>query len=253
MLGPELDITKVHTNWVLEVGGLGSHSSSQPSPAPNGSDEATADVTKQVPESHWLLNARQTISNWGRALTMVQREARGFVIRLLEVGGGGGREVGGLQAWGRTVSEGEEEEGVTAGACERKGEHSMRTPGPGPGQSRSMEGRNQELSLGHRKAENLIQVVGFMSLELREEARVGDEAGTASASVWHLKPWMDELTRAEMCTEGEDQAPGPPTVGGKTEEKRLGGGGQGGEEGWESGRHRGQETGIDEERKIHYN
>lgn len=47
-------------------------------------------------------------------------------------------------------------------------------------------------------------MVGFMSLELKEEARVGDEAGTASASVWHLKPWMDEFTRAEMWTEGED-------------------------------------------------
>lgn len=101
MLGPELDITKVHTNWVLEVGGLGSHSSSQPSPAPNGSDEATADVTKQVPESHWLLNARQTISNWGRALTMVQREARGFVIRLLEVGGGGRKGSGWAPGMGK--------------------------------------------------------------------------------------------------------------------------------------------------------
>lgn len=60
--------------------------------------------------------------------------------------------MGGLQAWGRTVSEGEEEEGVMAGACERKGEHSMRTSRPGPGQSRSVEGRNQELSLGHRKS-----------------------------------------------------------------------------------------------------
>lgn len=52
---------------------------------------------------------------------------------------------------------------------------------PGPGQSRSLEGRNQEFPLGHRKAESLTQdlrgyvklMVGFMSPELREEARVG--------------------------------------------------------------------------------
>ena len=43
---------------------------------------------------------------------------------------------------------------------------------------------NQEFSLGYRKAKNLIQLVGFMSLELREEAKVGDKTGMASASVW---------------------------------------------------------------------
>lgn len=105
--------------------------------------------------------------------------------------------MGGLQAWGRTGSEREEEEGVVAGAPGRKREHSLRTSRPGPGQRRSVEGRNQELSLGHRKAKNLIQMVGFMSLELREEVRVEDEAGMASASVWYLKSWMDELTQAE--------------------------------------------------------
>lgn len=38
---------------------------------------------------------------------------------------------------------------------------SSRMSGPRPGQIRSVEGRNQEFSLGHRKAENLIQLVGF--------------------------------------------------------------------------------------------
>lgn len=71
--------------------GLGSYSPSQPSPVQNGSDEGIADVTKHVPESHWPLNSRQTISNWGRALTAVQREATGSVTRLLEVEGREGR------------------------------------------------------------------------------------------------------------------------------------------------------------------
>lgn len=71
--------------------GLGSYSPSQPSPVQNGSDEATADVIKHVPESHWPLNARQTISNWGRALTVVQREGTRSVTRLLEVEGREGR------------------------------------------------------------------------------------------------------------------------------------------------------------------
>lgn len=86
-----------------------------------------------------------------------------------------------------------------AGASGRRGQHSLRVSGPGPvsGQSGSAEGRNQEFNLGHRKADNLIQLVGFMNLELREEARVGDKAGMASASVWYTKPWMDELILAE--------------------------------------------------------
>lgn len=51
MTGPKLDAAKVHTNWVFVVGGPGSHSPSQPFSAENGTDQATAGVTKQVLES----------------------------------------------------------------------------------------------------------------------------------------------------------------------------------------------------------
>lgn len=51
--GPKLDIAKVHTNWVLAVAGPGSRSPSQPSllRTQDGTDKATAGVTKQVLES----------------------------------------------------------------------------------------------------------------------------------------------------------------------------------------------------------
>lgn len=90
MLGPKPDITEIHTNWMLEVDGLGSHSPPRPSPAQNGSDEATAaHVTKQVPESHWLLNARQTI---GRHLGQSPNNGAEGGGRVCDQAAGGGRE-----------------------------------------------------------------------------------------------------------------------------------------------------------------
>lgn len=96
--------------------------------------------------------------------------------------------MGGLQAWVRTGSEGEEDDSVVAGAPGRREEHSPKMSGPGPEQSRSVEGRNQEFGLGPRKVENRIQLVGFVSLELREEVGVRDRAETPSVSVVFKAP-----------------------------------------------------------------